>query len=256
MFDRRCLHRQSTSQVCNTTVGSCNFGVSGCHSIDHTAGRKNRSEQLPSFSHVINSYNGCNSEKVTCAEVAFSFRAFHADEHSPAGRTSTLTRTMLELPHETDDTELIEKRLELRQKLKSKLLTLSPSRPACHSFSNFIPNARDPEFLVKQGLDCVMNYLVTDSADCNEHLPCTCSVCRMDSTQNWWCSLTDETFLCDQCEQNRVRQTIIQQHRDSMKSAFLQAKESERRLEVDHQRQRKGAHRTRRLTTSTGKTPV
>ena len=58
-----------------------------------------------------------------------------------------------------DDDELIEKRIELRQKLKSQLLTLSPSYHVFNSFNNFIPNSRDLDFIVKQGLDCVMNYL-------------------------------------------------------------------------------------------------
>ncbi len=63
-----------------------------------------------------------------------------------------------------DDDELIEKRIELRQKLKSKLLTLSPSRHIFDSFNNFIPNSRDLDFIEKQGLDCVINYLINNNS--------------------------------------------------------------------------------------------
>ena len=140
-----------------------------------------------------------------------------------------------------DDEELIEKRIELRQKLKSQLLTLSPSPHAFNSFNSFIPNARDFDFLEQQGLDCVINYLQND-IDYHEQCPKICSICQIDSTENWWYSFTDEQqiiYLCDQCEQNRLRHFILEQHRQSMKSAFLQAKESERRLEVNYQKQKK-----------------
>jgi hypothetical protein len=90
-----------------------------------------------------------------------------------------------------------------------------------------------------------MNYLNNNSNEFNEHLPYICSICRLDSTQNWWCSASDD-YLCDQCEQIRLRRLIIQQHRESMKSAFLQAKESERRLEVDYEKQ--GLNKSRRST--------
>jgi len=140
-----------------------------------------------------------------------------------------------------DDDELIEKRIELRQKLKSKLLTLSPSRHIFDSFNNFIPNSRDLDFIEKQGLDCVINYLINNnSIESNEQIPNICSICQIDSTENWWYSLSDNKhwiYLCDQCEQTRVKHVILEQHRQSMKSAFLQAKESERRLEVNYQQQ-------------------
>ncbi|UJR10112.1 hypothetical protein I4U23_014334 [Adineta vaga] len=143
----------------------------------------------------------------------------------------------------TDNDELIEKRLELRQNLKSKLLTLSPSsQHVFNSFNNFIPNSRDLDFLEHQGLDCVMNYLITtDSIDCISKLPHNCANCRVDSTVNWWYSYFEHQqriYLCDQCEQNRMRHFILEQHRQSMKSAFLQAKESERRLEVNYQQKK------------------
>jgi hypothetical protein len=139
-----------------------------------------------------------------------------------------------------NDDELLEKRIELRQKLKSKLLTLSPSRHVVDSFNKFIPNARDLDFLEHHGLDCVMNYLIeTKSLDFTEQLPHVCSSCRMDATENWWYSTAKDRYLCDQCERNRVRHLILEQHRQSMKSAFLQAKESERRLEVDYHQQQK-----------------
>ena len=149
-----------------------------------------------------------------------------------------------------DDQELIEKRLELRQKLKSQLLTLSPSSQIFHRFHPFIPNSRDNDFLEKQGLDCVINYLTMDSMEIDESLPYLCTNCQVDSTENWWCSISEEKekdliYLCDQCEQIRMRRLILQQHRESMKSAFLQAKESERRLEVDYEKQNK---RSRRMT--------
>jgi hypothetical protein len=142
-----------------------------------------------------------------------------------------------------NDDELMEKRIELRQKLKSKLLTLSPSYHVFNSFNNFIPNSRDLDFIEKQGLDCVINYLHNNnSIEFNEQVPNLCSICHIDSTENWWYSLSDTKqtiYLCDQCEQNRIRNLILEQHRQSMKSAFLQAKESERRLEVNYQNQRK-----------------
>lgn len=148
---------------------------------------------------------------------------------------------------EDDDRELFEKRLALRQKLKSQLLTLSPSSDLFHSFHRFIPNSRDNEFLEQQGLDCVMNYLTMDSIENTESsLPYLCDYCRIDATQNWWYFITetnDRTYLCDQCEQARIRRLILQQHRESMKLAFLQAKESERRLEVDYQKQNKRSRR-------------
>lgn len=147
----------------------------------------------------------------------------------------------------------MEKRLELRQRLKSKLLTLSPSRQMFHSSQHFIPNSRDTDFLERHGLDCVMTYLTSESPEFNEHNPHVCSICQIDSTQNWWCSSMDEQqaiFLCDQCEQTRMRRWIVQQHRESMKSAFLQAKESERRLEVDYEKQSKGVQRARRTPTT------
>jgi hypothetical protein len=141
-----------------------------------------------------------------------------------------------------DDEELIEKRIELRQKLKSQLLTLSPSHDVFNSFNNFIPNCRDIDFIEKQGLDCVINYLQTNTfVESQELLPNICSICQIDSTENWWYSLSDDQqiiYLCDQCEQNRVRHLILEQHRQSMKSAFLQAKENERRLEVNYQEQK------------------
>lgn len=141
--------------------------------------------------------------------------------------------------------DLLEKRIELRQKLKSKLLTLSPSYHVLNSFNNFIPNARDMDFLEKQGLDCVMNYLVPhDSIELHETIPNTCSNCEIDSTENWWYLATNNSkkanYLCDQCEQNRMRHVILEQHRQSMKSAFLKAKEIEHRLETDYQKQRQG----------------
>ena len=139
-----------------------------------------------------------------------------------------------------DEEELIEKRLELRQKLKSQLLTLSPSANLCNSFQNFIPNARDLDFLEKQGLDCVINYLhLNPSLPPSEKSPNLCSICQIDSTENWWYSLINKKqriYFCDQCEQNRVKHFILEQHRQSMKSAFLQAKESERRLEVEYRK--------------------
>jgi hypothetical protein len=136
-----------------------------------------------------------------------------------------------------DDEELIEKRLELRQKLKSQLLTLSPSHNVFNSFNNFIPNGRDFDFIEKQGLDCVISYLHSNTpTESQELLPNICAICRIDSTENWWYSHSDDQYLCDQCEQNRVRHFILEQHRESMKSAFLQAKENERRLEVNYQK--------------------
>jgi len=142
-----------------------------------------------------------------------------------------------------DDDELIEKRIELRQKLKSKLLTLSPSHDIFNLFNNFIPNSRDLDFIEQQGLDCVMNYLQNNNntIEFNEQFPNICSICQIDSTENWWYRLSNnkqKIYLCDQCEQNRVRHLILEQHRQSMKSAFLQAKESERRLEFNYQKQR------------------
>lgn len=141
-----------------------------------------------------------------------------------------------------NEDELMEKRIELRQKLKSQLLRLSPSSYIFNSFNNFIPNSRDLDFIEKQGLDCVMNYLEINynSIEFHEQLPNVCSICQLDSTENWWYSLLDKRiYLCDQCEQNRVRHMILEQHRQSMKSAFLQAKESERRLEVNYERLKK-----------------
>lgn len=140
--------------------------------------------------------------------------------------------------------ELIEKRIELRQKLKSKLLTLSPSYHVLNSFNNFIPNSRDIDFIEKQGLDCVMNYLIHDNNSIEYHtqqIPNICSNCQRDSTENWWFSFSTEKqsiYLCDLCEQNRIRNFILEQHRQSMKSAFLKAKEIERRLEVDYEKQK------------------
>ncbi|CAF2525544.1 unnamed protein product [Rotaria sp. Silwood2] len=139
-----------------------------------------------------------------------------------------------------DDDELREKRIELRQKLKSKLLTLSPSYHVLNSFNNFIPNSRDIDFIEKQGLDCVMNYLIhNNSIEYHEKIPNICSNCQIDSTENWWYTLTNNKqfiYLCDLCEQNRIRNFILEQHRQSMKSAFLKAKEIEHRLEVDYQK--------------------
>ena len=141
-----------------------------------------------------------------------------------------------------DDDALTEKRIELRQKLKSQLLTLSPSYHILNSFNNFIPNSRDIDFIEKQGLDCVMNYLIHNSTmEFNEQIPNICTNCRIDSTENWWYSSLDNKkfiVLCDQCEQNRIKNAILEQHRQSMKLAFLQAKEIERRLEVDYQKQK------------------
>jgi hypothetical protein len=140
-----------------------------------------------------------------------------------------------------DDEELIEKRFQLRQKLKTELLTLSPSHQIFNSFNNFIPNSRDLDFIEKQGLDCVMNYLIhhnNTSIEFHEQIPNICSMCHIDSTENWWSNKSQSIFLCDQCEQNRIRHLILEQHRQSMKFAFLQAKESERRLEVDYQKQK------------------
>ena len=141
------------------------------------------------------------------------------------------------------DEELIEKRLALRQQLKSQLLTLSPSHDVFRSFNSFIPNIRDVEFLEKQGLDCVMNYLWSSMScseeDEEEQEPNLCSMCRKDSTENWWYACRENhsmIYFCDQCEQTRRRNFILEQHRQSMKSAFLQAKESERRLEVNYQK--------------------
>ena len=133
---------------------------------------------------------------------------------------------------EEDEQELLEKRFELRQKLKSQLLTLAPSSETCHCFHPFIPNARDNEFLEKHGLDCVLNYLIVESAETDDRTssPNICDHCRVDATENWWRRTNERLFLCDQCEQKRMRQLILQQHRESMKSAFLQAKETERRL--------------------------
>ncbi|CAF1457456.1 unnamed protein product [Rotaria magnacalcarata] len=141
------------------------------------------------------------------------------------------------------DDELMEKRIELRQKLKSKLLTLSPSYHVLNSFNNFIPTSRDMDFMEKQGLDCVMNYLIHDnSIEYHEQqIPNVCSNCQIDLTENWWYSLSNYKqliYLCDLCEQNRIRNFILEQHRQSMKSAFLKAKENERRLEVDYQKQK------------------
>ena len=153
------------------------------------------------------------------------------------------------LESSNEDNELMEKRLELRQRLKSQLLTLSPSRQMFHSCQHFIPNSRDVDFLEKHGLDSVMSYLTSEASHFDEHSPHVCSICQIDSTQNWWCSAANEKqpiYLCDQCEQTRMRRWIIQQHRESMKSAFLQAKESERRLEVDYEKQTRGFQRTRR----------
>jgi hypothetical protein len=132
--------------------------------------------------------------------------------------------------------ELMEQRFQLRQKLKTKLLTLSPSYQILNSFKNFIPNSRDLDFIEKQGFDCVMNYLIHNSNEFNQQIPNICSQCQIDSTENWWSN--ESECLCDQCEQNRIRYLILEQHRQSMKSAFLQAKESERRLEVDYQKQK------------------
>lgn len=142
--------------------------------------------------------------------------------------------------HKNDDDELMEKRIELRQKLKSQLLKLSPSYHIFNSFNNFIPNSHDIDFLEKQGLDCVINYLETNNSIIyDQQLPNICSICQNDSTENWWYSLIDkDIYLCDQCEQNRIRHLILEQHRQSMKSAFLQAKETERRLEVNYERQK------------------
>jgi len=141
-----------------------------------------------------------------------------------------------------NDDELMEKRIELRQKLKSKLLTLSPSDYVFNTFNNFIPNSRDLDFIEQHGLDCIMNYLQNNNTiELNEQCPNICSICQIDSTENWWYSLTNnkqKNYLCDQCEQNRIRHLILEQHRQSMKLAFLQAKESERRLEFNYQKQR------------------
>lgn len=139
------------------------------------------------------------------------------------------------------DEELIEKRLALRQQLKSQLLTFSPSPHVFQSFHLFIPNSRDMEFVEQQGLDCVIDYLLINSS-LNEQWPNICSICRKDCTENWWYSCVDNqlrVYFCDQCEQNRRRNSILEQHRQSMKSAFLQAKENERQLEVNYQKQRK-----------------
>ncbi|CAF1301321.1 unnamed protein product [Adineta steineri] len=141
------------------------------------------------------------------------------------------------------DDELMEKRIELRQKLKNKLLTLSPSGYIFDSFNNFIPNSRDLDFIEKQGLDCAINYLIINSLHkFHKQIPNICSICQIDHTENWWYSLSNAKqiiYLCDQCEQNRIRHVILEQHRQSMKSAFLQAKESERRLEVNYQQHKK-----------------
>lgn len=167
-----------------------------------------------------------------------------------AFRATPLTRwllslAMLESVNNNDDEQLLEKRIELRQKLKSKLLTLSPSLHVCDSFNKFVPNARDSGFLEQQGLDCVMNLLIdTPEEEVHEQEPHICSSCRTDATENWWHSSSASKdrsvlHLCDQCERNRVRHVILERHRQSMKSAFLQAKESERRLQVDYQQQQK-----------------
>jgi hypothetical protein len=115
-----------------------------------------------------------------------------------------------------DDNELREKRFELRQKLKCKLLNLSSSQSIVHSFQQFIPNSRDNDFLIIHGLDCVMNYLSTDSMSHDERMPYVCSICHCDSTENWWYSLTDNgqtlIYLCDPCEQNRMRRWIVHPH--------------------------------------------
>ena len=142
----------------------------------------------------------------------------------------------------TNDDELMEKRLELRQKLKSQLLTLPPSSHVFNSLNTFIPNSRDLDFLEHQGLDCVMNYLRNNiyPTELTQQMPQICFNCGIDSTVNWWYSLVDEQqmiCLCDHCEQIRMRNFIREQHRQSMKSAFLQAKERERYLEINyHQR--------------------
>lgn len=144
----------------------------------------------------------------------------------------------------TNDDELMEKRLELRQKLKSQLLTLPSSSHVFNSLNTFIPNSRDLDFLEHQGLDCVMNYLrnniyPTESA---QQMPHICFNCGTDSTVNWWYSLAENQqiiCLCDHCEQIRMRNFIIEQHRQSMKSAFLQAKERERRLEINYHQRKK-----------------
>lgn len=133
--------------------------------------------------------------------------------------------------------ELIEKRLALRQQLKSQLLTFSPSHHVVPSLNIFIPNCRDIEFVEQQGLDCVIDYLLIQSF-VNEQCPNICSICRKDCTENWWYSC-ERIYFCDQCEQIRRRNFILEQHRQSMKSAFLQAKENERQLEVNYQKQRK-----------------
>lgn len=150
---------------------------------------------------------------------------------------------MIELHDDEDDNELMEKRMELRQKLKSKLLTLSPSYHVLNSFNNFIPNSRDIDFIEKQGLDSILNYLNdNNSIEYSEQMPYVCYVCHTDSTENWWYSLSNKKnnlmYLCDQCEQNRIRNLILEQHRQSMKSAFLKAKEIERRLEIDHHKRK------------------
>ncbi|CAF0862117.1 unnamed protein product [Adineta ricciae] len=142
----------------------------------------------------------------------------------------------------TNDDELMEKRLELRQKLKSQLLTLPSSSHVFNSLNTFIPNSRDLDFLEHQGLDCVINYLRNNihPTELTQQMPQICFNCGIDSTVNWWYSLVDNgqmICLCDHCEQIRMRNFIREQHRQSMKSAFLQAKERERHLEINyHQR--------------------
>lgn len=134
--------------------------------------------------------------------------------------------------NDDDEQFLLEKRFELRQKLKSQLLTLAPSSEIFRCFHPFIPNCRTNDFIEKYGLDCVTNYLTNESIENNERSssPNICEHCRVDSTENWWNLKNEFVSLCDQCEQKRMRQVILKQHRESMKSAFLQAKESERRL--------------------------
>lgn len=136
--------------------------------------------------------------------------------------------------------ELIEKRFELRQNLKKKLLTLSPSFEKFDVSRRFLPNFRENDFIENQGLDEVLNYLNNETVELSANEPFSCEFCRIDATEIWWRSFNDENrsiFLCDQCEQNRTRRIVVQQHRESMKSAFLQAKETERKLEFHFEKQ-------------------
>ena len=137
-----------------------------------------------------------------------------------------------------DDEEFNEKRLQLRQQLKRQLLTLSSQSNRSKTCEYFIPNCRENDFLEQQGLNCVRNYFQIHHFHNNIQLPNICSICRTDSTENWWSFEIDQQqhIVCDQCQQNRMKHSILEQHRQSMKMAFLQAKECERRLEVDYQR--------------------